>query len=108
MRNVNLPDGARQRRAFSPAAPRPRATYRRRTCPARSIPSAVGVFTLSVAPGSVEGCFHGRFEHDAADQGHGPGTTRLCLRTDGGVRDELKRIRARRPTSTTFRSASSR
>lgn len=55
-------------------------------------PSARAVFTLSVAPGSVEGCF-------MADSSMTRpitvtvGNDKALFETDGGVRDELKRIR---------------
>jgi len=55
-------------------------------------PSAVGVFTLSVAPGSVEGCFMA----DSSMTRPIKVTVRndkALFETDGGVRDELKRIR---------------
>jgi hypothetical protein len=54
-------------------------------------PSARAVFTLAVAPGSVEGCFLGDSSMTR------PITVtvrndRALFETDGGVRDELKRI----------------
>src|SRR6476660_6570338 len=55
-------------------------------------PAARAVFTLAVAPGSVEGCF-------MADSSMTRPITvtvrndRALFETDGGVRDELKRIR---------------
>jgi hypothetical protein len=55
-------------------------------------PSARAVFTLSVAPGSVEGCFMG----DSSMTRPITVTVRndkALFETDGGVRDELKRIR---------------
>ena len=55
-------------------------------------PSARAVFTLSVAPGSVEGCFMANSSMTR------PITVtvrndKALFETDGGVRDELKRIR---------------
>ena len=55
-------------------------------------PSARAVFTLSVAPGSVEGCFMG----DSSMTRPITVTVRndkALFETDGGVHDELKRIR---------------
>ena len=55
-------------------------------------PAARAVFTLAVAPGSVEGCF-------MADSSMTRpitvtvGNDKALFETDGGVRDELKRIR---------------
>jgi hypothetical protein len=55
-------------------------------------PAARAVFTLAVAPGSVEGCF-------LADSSMTRPITvtvrndKALFETDGGVRDELKRIR---------------
>jgi hypothetical protein len=55
-------------------------------------PAARAVFTLAVAPGSVEGCFLG----DSSMTRPITVTVRndkALFETDGGVRDELKRIR---------------
>ena len=55
-------------------------------------PAARAVFTLAVAPGSVEGCFLGDSSMTRPITVT-VGNDKALFETDGGIRDELKRIR---------------